>query len=174
MNCPWSFYCWFFKPPALRAATVAEITQLVGAGHWQQARAEIAQELHRTNLSFQARQDLLFQSDRMERMRLDFDKTREQVFREARAIAPSISEEQFADWEKAGAVEFLDIDGTRRYFSQGGGQFVSSSIRKPGRSKRNYIPTPSRNRFTAWQTFGASSRIMTKPASGSTRRGPGA
>ena len=49
-------------------------------------------------------------------MRLDFDKTREQVFQEVRAIVPSISEEQFADWEKAGAVEFMDIDGTRWYF----------------------------------------------------------
>ena len=116
MNWPLVFLLLVFQTAGLRATTVAEITQLVGAGHWQQARAEIAQESTRTNLGFQARQDLLFQSDRMERMRLDFDKTREQVFQEVRAMAPSISEEQFADWEKAGALEFLDIDGTRRYF----------------------------------------------------------
>jgi len=69
-------------------------------------------------LSFPARQDLLFQSDRMKRMRLDFSKTREQVFQDARAIVPSLSEDQFSEWEKAGAVVFLEIDGTRRYFSK--------------------------------------------------------
>jgi transglutaminase-like putative cysteine protease len=116
MNWPLVFLFLVFQTAGLRAATVAEITQLVGAGHWQQARAEIAQESTRTNLSFQARQDLLFQSDRMTRMRLDFDKTREQVFQEVRAMAPSITEEQFADWEKTGAVEFLEVDGTRWYF----------------------------------------------------------
>jgi transglutaminase-like putative cysteine protease len=105
-----------FQTAGPRAATVAEITRLVGAGHWQQARAEIDQESTRTNLDFQTRQDLLFQSDRMTRMRLDFDKTRPQVFQEARAIVPAITGRQFADWEGAGAVEFLEVDGMRWYF----------------------------------------------------------
>jgi transglutaminase-like putative cysteine protease len=112
------FLLLIFQAAGLRAASIEEITQLVGEGHWRQARTEIAQELTSTNLSFQARQDLLFQSDRMKRMRLDFDKTREQVFQEVRTIAPVITEEQFTDWEKAGAVEFLDIDGTRWYFDR--------------------------------------------------------
>ena len=101
---------------AVRAASLDDISRLVGQGHWRQARAEIAQESTRTNLSFQTRQDLLFQSDRMARMQLDFDKTREQVFQQARVIVPAITEEQFAGWEKAGAVEFMDLDGTRWYF----------------------------------------------------------
>jgi hypothetical protein len=105
-----------FQTVGLRAASVAEITQLVGAGHWQQAQREITEELAQPGLSFQARQDLLFQSDRMTRMRLDFDKTRPQVFEEARAIVPAITDRQFADWEGAGAVEFMDVDGTRWYF----------------------------------------------------------
>lgn len=105
-----------FQTAGLRAATVAEITRLVGAGLWQQARAEIDQESTRTNLDFQTRQDLLFQSDRMTRMRLDFDKTREQVLHEARAIVPAITDRQFADWEGTGALEFLEMDGTRWYF----------------------------------------------------------
>jgi transglutaminase-like putative cysteine protease len=114
---PLFLFLWLvFHAADLRAASLDEISQLVGEGHWRQAQAEIAQELNSTNLGFQARQDLLFQSDRMPRILRDFDKTREQVFREVRAIAPSISEEQFADWEKAGVVEFLDIDGRRVYF----------------------------------------------------------
>jgi len=101
-----------------RVAAPAEIPQLIQAGHWQQARAEIASELATTNLSYAAREELLFQSDRMRRMRLDFNQTREEVWQAARALAPTLTEAQFADWEQSGEVEFLDIDGTRWYLRQ--------------------------------------------------------
>jgi transglutaminase-like putative cysteine protease len=115
------FSLWLFlQALGLRAATVEEITQLVTDGHWQQARAEISGELAPTNLEFQTRQDLLFQQDRMTRMSLDFDKTREQALAQARAIVPTITDEQFAAWERAGAVEFLDVDGTRWYYDGAG------------------------------------------------------
>src|SRR6266436_4010492 len=84
---------------SLQAAPVEQISRLIDEGLWRQARAQIAQESSRTNLSFQERQALLFQSDRLQRMGLDFHKTREQVLQEARAIAPSITEAQFAAWE---------------------------------------------------------------------------
>ena len=118
MQLPIVFILLLLPVANLWAASIEEISQLVGDGHWQEARAEIAQESTRTNLSFQTRQDLLFQSDRMQRIRLDFNKTRERVIEEARATVPSLSEEQFTDWENAGSVEFLEIDGTRWYYSQ--------------------------------------------------------
>jgi transglutaminase-like putative cysteine protease len=116
MRLPLFFVLLALQLADIRAASLEEISRLVAEGHWRQARTEIGQELTQTNLNFQARADLLFQSDRMERIRLDFDKTREQVFREARVVAPSLSEDQFAGWEKGGAVEFLEIDGARWYF----------------------------------------------------------
>jgi len=118
MRLPFVFVLLLLQVATVHAAPVEDISRLVGEGHWRQAQREIAQESTRTNLSFQARQDLLFQSDRMQRMRLDFSKTREQVFQAARAVAPSITEEQFTAWENAGSVEFLDIDGTRWYYSK--------------------------------------------------------
>lgn len=105
---------------ALGAATLADVTQLVSAGHWQQARQEIAAGLAQTNLTFQARQDLLFQQDRMVRMHLDFDKTRAQALAQARAILPGLTDAQFDAWENAGAVESLDVDGTRWYYDGAG------------------------------------------------------
>ncbi|HYA79223.1 MAG TPA: transglutaminase domain-containing protein [Candidatus Nitrosopolaris sp.] len=116
MRLPLVFLLLVFQTAGLRAASVEEISRLAGEGHWRQAQREITEELAQPGISFQTRQDLLFQSDRMERMQLDFDKTREQVFQQARAIVPAITEEQFAGWEKAGAVEFMDIDGTRWYY----------------------------------------------------------
>jgi transglutaminase-like putative cysteine protease len=102
------------------AASVEEITQLVTDGHWQQARQDIAGDLAQTNLDFKTREALLFQQDRMQRMALDFDKTRAQALAQARSVVPSITDEQFATWEKAGAVETLDVDGTRWYYDGAG------------------------------------------------------
>ncbi len=102
----------------IRAAEIEPINELVSEGHWQQAQQKIEQALAQPELRFQAREDLLFQRDRMTRMSLDFNKTREQVFQEVCATTPSINEKQFADWEKVGALELLNIDGTNRYFSQ--------------------------------------------------------
>lgn len=104
----------------VRKPAVENVTQMVTDGHWQQARAAIADALAQSNLNFQARQALLFQQDRMARMRLDFDKTREEALAQARQIAPNITDQQFAAWEKAGAVEFMDIDGARWYYDGAG------------------------------------------------------
>jgi transglutaminase-like putative cysteine protease len=99
-----------------RGALADTIGRLVSDGHWLEARQQINRELNQTNVSFQSRQDLLFQLDRMRRMRLDFNKTREQVFQEVLTVAPGVTGQQFADWEKTGAIEHLDVDGTRWYF----------------------------------------------------------
>ena len=117
MKLAWILLLLVLPLPGLRAATVDEIRGLVSTGHWRQAQSEIADNLQQTNLDFQTRQDLLFQRDRMMRISRDFNKSREKVFQEARAIAPAITEQQFAGWEKTGAVEFMEIDGTRWYYS---------------------------------------------------------
>jgi Transglutaminase-like superfamily len=114
----WVFLLLALQAAAVHAAAVAEIALLVSDGHWEQAQQEIEQELNQTNMDFQTRQDLQFQRDRMMRIRLDFDKTREQVLQELRAIVPTITDEQFAAWEQDGALEFKVIDGKRWYFDR--------------------------------------------------------
>ncbi len=147
------------------ATTIEEITKLVGDGHWEQARLKIAAELVQTNLDFHTRQDLLFQNDRMQRMNLEFNQTRKDIFQKARAIVPEITEEQFARWEKAEAVEFLDIDGTRQYFNRAA-KIYFSSARKPEHSKKSCnLLTLLRLRLVGWQICKRSLPIMTRPVS---------
>ncbi len=50
----------------------------------------------------------------------EFDQTRAQALVQARAVVPTITDEQFAAWEKAGAVESMDVDGTRWYYDGAG------------------------------------------------------
>src|SRR5947209_4411703 len=103
------------------AATLQEVSRLIEEGHWHDARGEINRGLAQPGLSFQAREGWLFESDRMARMQMDFSKTRDQIFREARQIVPSLTEELFAGYEKAGALEFLEIDGQRWFFDRAAG-----------------------------------------------------
>ena len=145
------------------AASVEEITRLVSHGDWREARQEISEELARTNLDFQTRQDLLFQRDRMSRMSLDFNKTQEQVLQEARAIAPAISDEMFTRWENAGTIEFLDVDGTRRYFDYAANNLFRLSaearaLKAPGHPKAAppvwYRPNEIRNILSNYDKTG--------------------
>jgi transglutaminase-like putative cysteine protease len=103
------------------APDLQEIGRLVNEGRWRQARRQIQRELAQPGLSFQAREALLFQQERLARIRLDFGKTRAEVLQEARQIVPDLNEGQFARWEKAGAVEFLDLDGQRWFFHRAAG-----------------------------------------------------
>jgi hypothetical protein len=103
---------------AAAGAELADLERLVEGGRWQEARQAVARELSQPGLTSQAREDLLFQEERMRRMRLDFSKTRDQVLAEARAILPDLDERLFARWERAGAVEFLTVDGQRCYFER--------------------------------------------------------
>ena len=105
----------------ISAASVQEVGRLIEEGHWRQARREIERGLAQPGLDFRAREAWLFERDRMARMRVDFNKTREQILREARQIVPTLTEELFANYEKAGAVEFLEIDGERWYFDRAAG-----------------------------------------------------
>jgi transglutaminase-like putative cysteine protease len=108
----------------VNAATAAGLDQIrawINQGRWQDARREIEVGLARPGLDFAARQALLFEQDRMARIAQDFNKTREQIFREARAIVPAVDEELLSRWEKAGGFEFMEIDGERRFFNRAAG-----------------------------------------------------
>lgn len=106
---------------ALSQTNLPEIQRLVATGEWQRANRELDAQLARPGLGPTERDALLFQRERMARMRLDFSKTREQILAEARKIAPDFTETQFTAWEQAGAVELLRIDGQAWYFNRAAG-----------------------------------------------------
>jgi len=108
-------------PCPMPAADLQEVRRLIHEGRWQQARSNIQATVAQPDLAFDVREAWLFEQDRMARIRADFNKTREQVLREARKIVPTLAEETFARWEQAGAVEFQEVDGTRWYYDRAAG-----------------------------------------------------
>ena len=60
----------------------------------------------------------LDEPERLRRIALDFNLTREQVFERVRSQIPDLTEQEFARWDDAGLFEHMDIDGERRYFGR--------------------------------------------------------
>ncbi|MBN2507732.1 MAG: transglutaminase domain-containing protein [Verrucomicrobia bacterium] len=110
---------------ATRAATtgadVAGLNHLIEHGRWSDARERIARELAQPGLGYRERERLLFQRERMARIRLDFNKRRDEVFREAAALLPGLAPAQFDRWEREGGVQHLVMDGVTGYFGRAAG-----------------------------------------------------
>ncbi|WP_441606999.1 transglutaminase-like domain-containing protein [Dyella sp. 2RAB6] len=100
--------------PAGLNDTIAQID----AGHFKQADAAIAQALAQPGLSAQARQDWLFQRERMRRILLDFTLDADAVKARVRKQIPDLGDAEFAHWDAAGLFEHQTIDGRTLYFKR--------------------------------------------------------
>ena len=106
---------------SLRSAEVLSVDAIargVREGSWQQAREAIQARLSEDRLNLADREALLFLQERMQRIGLDFDKNRTQVLSEMQMIAPEVDDPLLSKWEAQDSVEFLTIDGQRRYFGR--------------------------------------------------------
>lgn len=135
--------------PALRA-----VVGLVSTGQFSAATARIDGALKQTTLSPDARRAFEFQRERMQRMRLDFSLTADQVKAKVRKQIPDLTDAEFARWDMHSLFEHMDIDGEQLYFNRapsnlfhlnaeaaarrkGGTAFVSSGL--PQEVNDNYI-----------------------------------
>jgi transglutaminase-like putative cysteine protease len=96
------------------AAIVADIDQ----GRFGDAETAITQALASRGADTAGREALLFQRERMRRIRLDFTLDAAAVRERVRAQVPDLQEDEFRRWDRAGLIERLDIDGEPRYFNR--------------------------------------------------------
>jgi len=130
------------------------VTELVTTGQFKAADARIDAALKQPGLSPDARRAFEFQRERMQRMRLDFSLTADQVEAKVRKQVPDLTDAEFARWDAHGFFEHMDIDGQRLYFGRspsnlfhlssaatarrkGGTDFVTSGL--PKEVNDNYI-----------------------------------
>ncbi|HEX5952920.1 MAG TPA: transglutaminase domain-containing protein [Rhodanobacteraceae bacterium] len=128
--------------------------ELIAAGQFKAAGARIDAALKQQDLSPDARRAFEFQHERMQRMRLDFSLSADQVEAKVRKRIPDLTDAEFADWDAHGLFEHMDIDGQRLYFNRapsnlfhlsaaatarqkGGTDFVTSGL--PKEVNDNYI-----------------------------------
>ncbi len=95
-----------------------EINQLVQTGEFSEAIKMIDEKLESTNLSNDEKFELQFEKERMYRIRIDFNKTAEDVLNYVNKYYPDAKEKDLEKWEKDGSLEFKIIEGKKWYFSR--------------------------------------------------------
>jgi transglutaminase-like putative cysteine protease len=94
------------------------VQQLVDAGNFNSAEAQITTALAQPSLSAANRQALNFERERMRRIRLDFSLTSEDAQARLRRQIPDLTPAEFAAWDAAGLMERQVIDGKTLYFNR--------------------------------------------------------
>jgi transglutaminase-like putative cysteine protease len=114
-----------------------EVVGLVTSGQFQAADARIDAALKRPGLLPDARRAFEFQRARMQRMRLDFSLTVDQVKAKVRERIPELSDAEFACWDAHGLFEHMDIDGRQMYFNRSPSNLFHLSAEATARQKRD-------------------------------------
>jgi transglutaminase-like putative cysteine protease len=105
---------------AALAATpaVARAVELVDAGRFAEAEANIASRLQSSSVPADERSALEFERERMHRILLDFTLTQADVKAKVRESIPDLTDQEFAAWDQAGLFEKRVIDGRTLYFQR--------------------------------------------------------
>ena len=119
------------------------VVELVTAGQFKAADERIDAALKQANLPPDARHAFEFQRERMQRMRLDFDLTADQVEEKVRKEIPNLTEAEFATWDAHGLFEHMAIDGQRLYFNRAPSNLFQLSRAAVARQKEPTTRTSS-------------------------------
>jgi len=111
--------------------TIAQID----AGRFKDADAAIDHALAQPGLTPQAREDWLFQRERMRRILLDFTLDEAAVKARVRKQIPDLTDAEFARWNAAGLFEHQTIDGRTLYFKRSPGNLFRLSAEARDRRK---------------------------------------
>lgn len=95
--------------------------QLIDQGEFTQAQKLMRQELA-TNLNMDPLQrlEIAFQIERLDRIKKDFKKTEEDILNYIKQYVPDVTATDLAHWEKEKSLEFMMIDGKKKYFNWAG------------------------------------------------------
>lgn len=91
---------------------------LINQGQFSQARQAIRYILATdTTLTALQKYNLAFESDRLNRIELDFNKTEKQVFDYIKEYIPDVTDSDIARWEADKSLEYKMIDGQKWFFN---------------------------------------------------------
>ncbi len=93
-----------------------KIQKEINMGEFTKAQLLISEHLKENKLSAEEKESLMFESERLERIKKDFTKTRRQILSELEKILPGFPFGDFEKYEKDKSLEMKIIDGEKRYF----------------------------------------------------------
>lgn len=139
---------------------LAAIVSLIDVGHFEGARAGIAKARARPNLDADQRRALDEQVERMRRIRLDFTLDEAQAKAKLREQIPDMRDAEFDEWDRRGLLEYMIIDGDKRYFQRAPSNLfrldaAALARRKPGAKPLSVGPMETLNAHQAEVRDGA-------------------
>ncbi|MDR1724559.1 MAG: transglutaminase domain-containing protein [Tannerella sp.] len=99
-------------------ASMEQIDKAEQAGNFTEAQKLIDLYIAQNALTEDLVYQLQWRKDRMRRIIIDFDKSKDDVLEVIRKYYPDVTDEQLAQWEHARSLESMVIDGEKRYFDR--------------------------------------------------------
>ncbi|MBN1154550.1 transglutaminase domain-containing protein [candidate division KSB1 bacterium] len=94
-----------------------KIQYMIDIGDYSSAQQEMKAKLCESKeLDYAQRRAMMFEIERLDRIRLDFTKDREQVIEEIQFYIPNVTKESVETWEANRSLEYKIIDGEKKYF----------------------------------------------------------
>jgi len=112
------FFIFFFSILSFAFAQIPQkIQTLIDQGEFSKSQKLMRLELA-NNLEMEAQQrlDLSFQIERLERIKKDFTSTKENIIDYIKQYVPNVQGDDLLKWEKEKSLEYLVIDGEKKYF----------------------------------------------------------
>jgi len=107
----------FFTGSQLKGELPINHQKLIDQGEFSAAQVIMRQELAMNqHLPDSTRLALAFEIERLERIKQDFCRTREEILPAIQEYFPKVTDAQIQQWETEKSLEFQIIDGQKRYF----------------------------------------------------------
>jgi transglutaminase-like putative cysteine protease len=160
----------FLTTPSPAQTPYDDLNKLVLAGEFTQAGTLIDAMLKKNTLAGTAAAELLFEKEKMDRIRKDFTKTSEDVLAELGKYYPGIKAGELEKWEKDGSLEFKTIDGRKWYFARAASNLFR--INKEAKKRKELADGYSKDALEAFlegyvpqalEEAGRSGRSLVKP-----------
>ncbi len=99
--------------------SLEDYRQMIDQGKFSEASKEIKERLKNdSSMSDSLRQNLLFELERMKRIRKDFGQTEQDVLKFIKQYVPDVTPKDLLRWEKEKKLEYMVIDGKKMFFNQ--------------------------------------------------------
>src|SRR5690606_26661376 len=93
-----------------------EINNAIAAGSFDEAKKLIEVKLNSGNLDDEEKYNLNFQIDKMERIKKDFNKTRDDIKKQLSKYYTDLTDSMIDAWEKDNSLEMKMINSEKKYF----------------------------------------------------------
>ncbi len=95
-----------------------DINKEIEARNFSKASIMIDEVIENNNLTSNEEYELNFQKEKLDRIKLDFQKTTEDVLEFVKKYYPAADETDLKKWEADGSLEYKIIDGKKLYFNR--------------------------------------------------------